>query len=275
MVQSLFSQRKGDQPQQTASANGGPSADSKKTVDIDLQSITISPENGMHKSTLIFLHNRAEVTEEYEIVFKRFMARDDSLNTVKVILPEGPQTDSSDGGDDLPCWCDNSFECLLSDRHEGKTAPTVLTSEDVKALQGIEDGCDRLAHLVESELNYVKANRIVIAGFHEGAVVAMFTALTKLEISLGGVICLGLPRLSKRVCVFLNNRSPLSSKNSRLFIMNGSNDNIATPAAAEANKQLFSAEGFTSVIAEAIPNGCHEIADEELAHVAAALGIIV
>eukprot|EP00922_Rhytidocystis_sp_ex-Travisia-forbesii_P017584 GHVS01026202.1.p1 GENE.GHVS01026202.1~~GHVS01026202.1.p1 ORF type:complete len:833 (-),score=133.99 GHVS01026202.1:274-2772(-) len=228
-----------------------------------------------HRSSLIFLHNSGEVPEEYEAMFKRFLSRDESLASVKVILPEGPMTEYEDD-EELPCWYSQQSHVLFDSSTSTNSSTASMTPSEVAVLQGMEKSCDLLANLIEKEIAAIRAGRVIIAGFDQGAIMALFTAVTKLEVAIGGILCFGLPPLSRKVLNFLNEKAfHPAAKKIKIFVLNGSHDPECSPVHTETMRQRLVDEGFSLVTVEAIPNGIHEVGDEQLAHLSAVMGLVM
>uniref|UniRef100_A0A0G4GCB1 J domain-containing protein n=1 Tax=Chromera velia CCMP2878 TaxID=1169474 RepID=A0A0G4GCB1_9ALVE len=243
---------------------------------------SVSPSFG-HSSApaaLVFLHGQGETCEEYDGLFRGAMDREESYRHVKTILPAAPCLAPDVKGEPTTSWT------TLSLREVAETLNVVekaamgasageLRAEEIALLAEVEQSCEQVARLLASELSDgVRANRLVLSGFSLGALVALSTAVAKIDVPLGGVILLGCPAPSERVLKFLLDRASPASKKTRLFLLTGSHDEICPLKDAERLKNSLETKGFPVTLSP-IAQGKHEVGNDELGHLLACLGLLV
>nr|GAT51570.1 phospholipase/carboxylesterase [Mycena chlorophos] len=171
-----------------------------------LASLTV-PAATKHTATIIFVHGIGESASTWKPVAEKL--RND-LPQVKWVLPNAPLTPfSGAGGMPIPCWFDiPAFGNQSRQDREGMLR-TVYS----------------LNKLITEEVDAgIPAERIVLGGFSQGAVMTMLTGLTG-ERKLGGMLVLsGFMPLRPDVKSMLSEHV----KSQRIFMGHGASDRIVS-----------------------------------------------
>lgn len=132
----------------------------------------VEPE-GRHDHTIIWMHGLGADGYDFIPVVKALNITDQYA--ARFVLPNAPQRPVSvNGGLRMPAWYD-----IIE--------PDLSLQTD---FTGVADSVDRIVGLVEQELQRgVAAEHIVLAGFSQGGVIALHSAL-RLDRRIGGVIAL-------------------------------------------------------------------------------------
>ncbi|CEM15887.1 unnamed protein product [Vitrella brassicaformis CCMP3155] len=230
---------------------------------------------GDEKATLVWLHDFGQIPDEYLSLFKRSFSKDEVLEHVKVVIPSAPKTVGTD--EDPSWWCgDFLFDTTAAKSNSGGSGGSLdekLKLEELQALGEIEESCALVAQLIKRELreNRQEPEKLMLGGVGQGALIALFTALTQLDVAIGGVCCFGMQVLPGKVLDILAEKatSP-SAKFSKLFLLHGSNDTVAPPGCGEKLKKMLGQRGINATF-DVVPNGKHEVSAEELGHLTAVM----
>ncbi|RPA84375.1 Phospholipase/carboxylesterase [Ascobolus immersus RN42] len=139
-----------------------------------LEALTI-PATGEHKSTLIYLHGLGDTGHGWSSLVENFRLRSLFQHT-EFIFPHAPiRPITCNGGMKMPGWYDiPEFRDLLS-------------REDSA---GLNTSRSQITSLIQAQLDKgIPASRIILGGFSQGAVTALYTGLT-LPYAIGGVVCM-------------------------------------------------------------------------------------
>jgi len=162
------------------------------------------------------------------------------------------------------------------DRHTLTTdSGKCLSADQVNALEILDKSCDLLSDIIAREGNKLGNNRIVLAGFDQGSIVALFCALAKIQpTEISGVACFGMPNLSPNVSNFLMEQCTNTA--TKVFLFNGSHDTTTPPSNGFKWKEMLDQKAnMKSTSFESVPNGTHEITDNEIAHLTAVISLLV
>lgn len=167
----------------------------------DLRILDIKP-NTETKAIVIWLHGLGANSNDFEPVLPII---NKIVSGVRYIFPNAPlMSVSVNGGMMMPAWYDISN-------------PDLGQQQD---FAGINASCDKLvgliAHYKKESSNHIP---IIIAGFSQGGVIALTTALTR-TVEIDGVLALSayLPELQ--------NHEQTTKKNMNLLMMHGINDPV-------------------------------------------------
>jgi len=165
----------------------------------ELSVLDIHPDEPV-RLIVIWLHGLGANATDFEPVLPII---NEKVKGIRYLFPNAPlMSVSVNGGMTMPAWYDI-------------TQPDLSQNQD---LTGIDASCSKLAAIVEE----IKAEQeselpIVLAGFSQGGVIAISTALSK-NVDVKGVLALStyLPNIENRA-------TPLDAK---LLMMHGNNDPI-------------------------------------------------
>lgn len=137
-----------------------------------MDAVVINPKE-RHESTIIWMHGLGADGHDFAPIVPSI--RFDKANHVKYIFPHAPiRPVTLNGGMPMRAWFDLDE---LSKR----------VSLDV---EGIYDSVDRIKKIIDAEIDAgISSDKIILAGFSQGASIATATALHYPK-QLGGVMCL-------------------------------------------------------------------------------------
>ena len=186
--------------------------------------ITLTPVDGRHTATFIFLHGLGDQADGWSTLLSSLSSSEED-KTLKFVLPNAPPRPISlNGGMTMPGWSD-VFGLSMSD------------DED---LAGFEASRSRVRSIIEEEKKLgTPIERIVLGGFSQGGALALFTALSSPDLALGGVVVLSswLPCRSK----FTTNVGAEAEKRSLpLLQVHGKDDKVVSFAWGKTSNDYLS-----------------------------------
>lgn len=107
--------------------------------------------------------------------------------------------------------------------------------------KGVEESADLIQSLIETEVEKgIPANKIVLAGFSQGGVIALHLG-TRYEHSLAGIMC-----LSSYMCEpnTLSAERHQANKNTSIFVAHGTHDDVVPMAMGNAAFKTLSDNGY-------------------------------
>lgn len=184
-----------------------------------LPAIEIEP-TGPHRSSIIWLHGLGADGHDFAPIATELMLPD-TLGT-RFILPHAPKRPVSiNGGFVMRAWYDIAYTDL------GRTPD----------LEGISASLQELEALIENEKKKgIPAKKILVAGFSQGAVLAM-EAISQLQSGIGGAIALS-GYLAKPEQI------PEAKGQQHLYMAHGTQDSIVPFALGIQAKTDLEAKGY-------------------------------
>lgn len=207
-----------------------------------LPALIIEPP-GPHRSTVIWLHGLGADGHDFEPVVAE-LRLPESLG-VRFVLPHAPVCPVTiNGGYRMPAWYD-----IVS--------PDLSLAPDEA---GICASREAVLRLVERELAAgVAPERLILAGFSQGSVIALETAAWHQD-RLGGAICLS-------GYVASPERLPAATRPFPVFMAHGTQDTIVPYALGLAARRTLEAKGY-AVEWHGLPLA-HSVSWEEIAAIRA------
>ncbi|KAL6882899.1 Phospholipase/carboxylesterase/thioesterase [Trichoderma longibrachiatum] len=221
-----------------------------KEVALRTDPIVIEPL-AEHTATVIFLHGLGDTPE---ILFGpiEHWRGNGQVDHVKFVLPYAPVISfTAKGGEYMSAWFDmkvynGSLDALQSD-------------EDVA---GIFAGRDYIQSLITDEIGAgTPAERILLAGFSQGGVVAALAGLTYPE-SLAGIVLLSawLPLIDSFGGYIPEEDA---NKETPIFLGHGVEDRVVTPELAKKSRDALAGMGF-AISWDVYPGLGHATCEDEL-----------
>jgi phospholipase/carboxylesterase len=181
----------------------------------ELSTIEIQPKED-HQYSVIWLHGLGADGHDFEGIVEQL--RLNAAQNVRFIFPNAPiQAITINGGMEMRAWYD-----IL-----------VMALERQVDLNGIYQSAKLIEQLIEREQNNgIAAEKILLAGFSQGGVLALHVGL-RYPKQLAGIIALScyLPTLAQ-----LDTEASATSKNTPVFIAHGILDSVV---AVESGKAVF------------------------------------
>ncbi|KAL8292683.1 hypothetical protein RQP46_001295 [Phenoliferia psychrophenolica] len=208
---------------------------------------------GKHTATIIFSHGLGDTAAGWAPFAESLKRR---FQHIKWILPTAPvQPVTLNMGHSMNSWFDIT---TLTPPGNG------LPSQEDEA--GMLKSVKRISDLVAAEVDAgIPADRIVVGGFSQGAVIGLLTSLT-LERKLAGTICLsGWLALSDKIHMMQTehaNKLPI-------FWGHGKRDQVVKYTWGEMSVEKLKGMGFKNIEFNSYPQMQHSLCDEEQADVEA------
>ncbi|KAJ8602615.1 hypothetical protein CTAYLR_010195 [Chrysophaeum taylorii] len=209
----------------------------------------IAPSAAPWRATLVWLHGNGELPQEYTSIFDRHLIS--KHPGIKVIMPTPPPQSSSM---DWLALDDNDW----TTKYLSATASDDLAESDIQLLKNLEAAADKVAAVVNRAREDDRV--IVLAGFAQGGVVALYAALTKLADEIPHVITLGAP------CVlphFLATKIKTNLRATNIKCFAGANDDVFSCADQEAIADTLK-RALPNISFHQIPHGEHEVGGLEI-----------
>ncbi|KAJ1650554.1 hypothetical protein IWQ61_008672 [Dispira simplex] len=201
-----------------------------------------------HTATVIFMHGIGDRGHVWASVIRDIRGL---LPHVKFILPRAPtQPVTSNGGMQMPAW----FDVFGLDKINAK--------ED---REGMMRAITRINELVTEEMESSKlpSDRIVVAGFSQGAALALLTGLTS-ERKLAGMAALsGYLPLREDIFVMATD----ANKNTPIFMAHGDSDMVLNYQFGKGSAELLKQHHY-QVDFNTYEELGHSVFPEELQHLA-------
>eukprot|EP00002_Diphylleia_rotans_P030259 TRINITY_DN6205_c0_g1_i1.p1 TRINITY_DN6205_c0_g1~~TRINITY_DN6205_c0_g1_i1.p1 ORF type:complete len:192 (+),score=21.39 TRINITY_DN6205_c0_g1_i1:127-702(+) len=140
------------------------------TDDLPFGPLVMQP-HGEHTGTIIWLHGLGGEASEYVEQLSEVIPAG-----IKCILPNAPQRMVTLHQSTMRAWCDTLT--LVNDRYQ-------------RNMEQLRESVAAIHHIIERELRCVPANKIVIGGFSQGALLALHAGLSFHQELAGIVFCSG------------------------------------------------------------------------------------
>ncbi|KAM0749745.1 Phospholipase/carboxylesterase [Meredithblackwellia eburnea MCA 4105] len=208
---------------------------------------------GKHTATVIFSHGLGDTAAGWKPVAQALNRR---FPQIRWILPTAPiQPVTLNGGYKMTSWFD--IKTL-----EPPTAGLPSDEDEAGMLQSVK----RISDIVAAEVDAgIPAERIVVGGFSQGAVVALLTGLT-LERKIAGVISFsGWLALSQKA-------HAMQTDNARKLPIlwgHGTSDQIVKFKWGELSVEKLRSLGFKNIEFNSYPGMQHSFCEEEQEHLEA------
>lgn len=182
------------------------------------QSAVLVEPQGEHKASVIWLHGLGADGNDFLPVVEQMALADDM--GIRWIFPNAPEMAVTvNNGYKMPAWFDIAH-------------PDLNAQPD---LDGMRASRDRLLGLMLNEMkNGVPAERIVLAGFSQGGVIALAAAMAA-PVKPAGVIALS---------TYLPLRDDAQPGEVPVFMAHGEIDNIVPLSAAEDARAYLQTQGY-------------------------------
>ncbi|WP_440054681.1 alpha/beta hydrolase [Pseudoalteromonas sp. T1lg65] len=180
------------------------------------------PAKTQHKSSIIWLHGLGDSGNGF-LPIAAELALPDELG-VRFIFPHAPeQPVTINGGMVMRAWYDiKSFDL---DKRADET--------------GVRESATAVEALIQQELdNGIPAERIILAGFSQGGVIALHVA-PRLAVKLGGVMA-----LSTYMCQPEKLTAEAKQPELDIFMAHGSHDNVVPMFAGELAYNALKQQGY-------------------------------
>eukprot|EP00916_Digyalum_oweni_P014991 GHVL01024488.1.p1 GENE.GHVL01024488.1~~GHVL01024488.1.p1 ORF type:complete len:508 (+),score=97.53 GHVL01024488.1:1045-2568(+) len=228
------------------------------------------PKSSSCSASMIFLHGEGEVPEEYDMIFRSLIERSDNeLEHCRICLPSA-ENEFKINEEEGPCW----FDPMLTPSIGGSE----ITRRDLDFLVEIDRVSEAICNIVQKEMQIISSKnpedntlgQIVLAGFGQGALIALSTAL-KLKLPCG-VCAFGIPNIEKKLLDVMcqNGLCP----NSKIWLLTGSEDTVNPLSCPNDIKKILKCQGLSATV-NPIPYGKHEVGDVELAHLSSVLNLLI
>jgi len=177
------------------------------------------PAQGEHKATVIWLHGLGDSGEGFAPVAPQLQLP--SELGLRFIFPHAPvQPVTINGGMEMRSWYD--IKSIELDKRADE--------------QGVRDSAAKVEQLINQEIaNGIAADKIILAGFSQGGVVALHLA-PRFEQKLAGVMA-----LSTYMCVPEKLADEALHTDLNIFMAHGSQDNVVPPSAGKSAFEVLTA----------------------------------
>ena len=177
------------------------------------------PAQGEHKATVIWLHGLGDSGEGFAPVAPQLQLP--SELGLRFIFPHAPvQPVTINGGMEMRSWYD--IKSIELDKRADE--------------QGVRDSAAKVEQLINQEIaNGISADKIILAGFSQGGVVALHLA-PRFEQKLAGVMA-----LSTYMCVPEKLADEALHTDLNIFMAHGSQDNVVPPSAGKSAFEVLTA----------------------------------
>ncbi|EHK18992.1 uncharacterized protein TRIVIDRAFT_43559 [Trichoderma virens Gv29-8] len=204
-----------------------------------------------HTATIIFMHGLGDTPDVLLGPIEHWRGRG-QVDHIKFVLPYAPVIAfTAKAGEFIPAWFDIQV-------YDG--SPDALqTDEDV---DGIFASRDYIQSLIKDEIKAgTPAERILLAGFSQGGVVAVLAGLTFPQ-SLAGVVLLSawLPLIENFMEYVPDDNA---NKETPIFLGHGIEDRMVTLGLAKKSRDALTAMGF-SISWDVYPGLGHATCEDEL-----------
>lgn len=177
------------------------------------------PAQGEHKATVIWLHGLGDSGEGFAPVAPQLQLPNEL--GLRFIFPHAPvQPVTINGGMEMRSWYD--IKSIELDKRADE--------------QGVRDSAAKVEQLINQEIaNGIAADKIILAGFSQGGVVALHLA-PRFEQKLAGVMA-----LSTYMCVPEKLADEAIHTDLNIFMAHGSQDNVVPPSAGKSAFEVLTA----------------------------------
>lgn len=177
------------------------------------------PAQGEHKATVIWLHGLGDSGEGFAPVAPQLQLPNEL--GLRFIFPHAPvQPVTINGGMEMRSWYD--IKSIELDKRADE--------------QGVRDSAAKVEQLINQEIaNGISADKIILAGFSQGGVVALHLA-PRFEQKLAGVMA-----LSTYMCVPEKLADEALHTDLNIFMAHGSQDNVVPPSAGKSAFEVLTA----------------------------------
>lgn len=177
------------------------------------------PAQGEHKATVIWLHGLGDSGEGFAPVAPQLQLPNEL--GLRFIFPHAPvQPVTINGGMEMRSWYD--IKSIELDKRADE--------------QGVRDSAAKVEQLINQEIaNGIAADKIILAGFSQGGVVALHLA-PRFEQKLAGVMA-----LSTYMCVPEKLADEALHTDLNIFMAHGSQDNVVPPSAGKSAFEVLTA----------------------------------
>nr|WP_306288163.1 alpha/beta fold hydrolase [Pseudoalteromonas sp. WY3] len=177
------------------------------------------PAQGEHKATVIWLHGLGDSGEGFAPVAPQLQLPNEL--GLRFIFPHAPvQPVTINGGMEMRSWYD--IKSIELDKRADE--------------QGVRDSAAKVEQLINQEIaNDIAADKIILAGFSQGGVVALHLA-PRFEQKLAGVMA-----LSTYMCVPEKLADEALHTDLNIFMAHGSQDNVVPPSAGKSAFEVLTA----------------------------------
>ncbi len=184
-----------------------------------LDAVNIPPK-GPHRATIVWLHGLGADGHDFAPIARELQLPE--AMGVRFILPHAPKRPVTiNGGMIMRAWYDIAYTDI------GRTPD----------LEGIADSLQTISDIIQSEkASGIAAGRILVAGFSQGAVLAI-EAISQLQDQIGGAIALS-GYLARSVGL------PIAQGSQRIFLAHGTEDPIVPFALGLAARSELESKGY-------------------------------
>jgi len=177
------------------------------------------PAQGEHKATVIWLHGLGDSGEGFAPVAPQLQLPNEL--GLRFIFPHAPvQPVTINGGMEMRSWYD--IKSIELDKRADE--------------QGVRDSAAKVEQLIKQEIaNGIAADKIILAGFSQGGVVALHLA-PRFAQKLAGVMA-----LSTYMCVPEKLADEALHTDLNVFMAHGSQDNVVPPSAGKSAFEVLTA----------------------------------
>lgn len=177
------------------------------------------PAQSEHKATVIWLHGLGDSGEGFAPVAPQLQLPNEL--GLRFIFPHAPvQPVTINGGMEMRSWYD--IKSIELDKRADE--------------QGVRDSAAKVEQLINQEIaNGIAADKIILAGFSQGGVVALHLA-PRFEQKLAGVMA-----LSTYMCVPEKLADEALHTDLNIFMAHGSQDNVVPPSAGKSAFEVLTA----------------------------------
>lgn len=177
------------------------------------------PAQSEHKATVIWLHGLGDSGEGFAPVAPQLQLPNEL--GLRFIFPHAPvQPVTINGGMEMRSWYD--IKSIELDKRADE--------------QGVRDSAAKVEQLINQEIaNGISADKIILAGFSQGGVVALHLA-PRFEQKLAGVMA-----LSTYMCVPEKLADEALHTDLNIFMAHGSQDNVVPPSAGKSAFEVLTA----------------------------------
>ncbi|KAM0252347.1 hypothetical protein ACHAQJ_007785 [Trichoderma viride] len=204
-----------------------------------------------HTATIIFIHGLGDKPETLYEPIEHWRGKG-NVDNVKFVLPYAPIIAfTAQSSAFMPAWFDIKV-------YDG-SPDALLTDEDVT---GILASRDYIQSLIKAEISAgIPSERIMLAGFSQGGVVAVLAGLTFPQ-RLAGIVMLSawLP-LAETFMEHVPEENP--NQETTIFLGHGVEDRMVTLGLAKRSRDALTAMGF-SMSWDVYPRLGHETCEDEL-----------
>lgn len=215
------------------------------TMTSELSTIEIQP-TADHQYSVIWLHGLGADGHDFETIAQQLHVT--ATPHIRFIFPNAPiQAVTINGGMEMRAWYD-----ILA-----------INLEREVDINGIYQSEKLINHLIEREKNNgIAADKILLAGFSQGGVIALHVGLRYPE-KLAGIIALSayLPTLEQ-----LNTEADVTNKNIPIFMAHGILDSVVAIESGKAVFDTLHAQGYPIQWHDYVME--HAVCIEELDHIA-------